>query len=70
MPPERAKRPLASLRPMPVSVTMPTMMPAMAQATATLMVLRAPISRASKKAEKLMRVSLRNMLTTMEVKMA
>ncbi len=35
MPPDRSTRPVASLRPMPVRVTVPAIMPAPAQATAT-----------------------------------
>ncbi len=70
IPPESRRRPSASLRPIPVRETIPTIMPAMAQAAATPIVFFAPFSKDSTNAFGVRRVSFRNMLTIMEARIA
>ena len=70
LPPLSASKPPASFSPIPVRVTIPTIQPATAHATATPMILRAPASRASKNVCSVIRVSLRTILTAIAIKIA
>ena len=69
MPPERRTTVPMRVMPRPVTLMQPEMMPATAQATATVMEPRAPAARASMNLRGVMRVSLLKRLATMATTM-